>query len=67
MGLAGGVGFDGNSGVLHESTAALLRKLIAKLQQVLIGKRRLNARDQIIALSEYGDTHDAQIKTCPPR
>lgn len=30
MGLAGGVGFDGNSGVVHESTAALIRKLTGK-------------------------------------
>ena len=30
MGLAGGVGFDGSSSVLHESTATLVRKLMEK-------------------------------------
>jgi ankyrin repeat protein len=30
MGLAGGVGFDGSSSVLHESTATLIRKLTEK-------------------------------------
>lgn len=30
MGLAGGVGFDGNSSVHHESTAALIKKLLAR-------------------------------------
>jgi uncharacterized protein len=29
MGLTGGAGFDGGSGVAHESTAALIRKLMA--------------------------------------
>lgn len=30
MGLAGGAGFDGNSGIHHESTAALIQKLMGK-------------------------------------
>lgn len=30
MGLAGGVGFDGSSSVLHESTATLIRKLMGQ-------------------------------------
>ena len=32
MGLAGGLGFDNTTGDVHESTAALLRKLIAARQ-----------------------------------
>jgi ankyrin repeat protein len=31
MGKAGGAGFDGNSGVMHETTAALIRKLLAAM------------------------------------
>ena len=35
MGLTGGFGFGGNSGVVHESTAALLRRLVGQVSDPL--------------------------------